>query len=54
MKPFTLALRFALVAVSAFAAPASHVGAPAPLIGMRIRSAVIVGSVVFGSELFRR
>jgi hypothetical protein len=54
MKPITLALGVALVAVSAFAAPASHVGAPAPLIGMGIQGAVIVGSVVFGSKLFRR
>jgi hypothetical protein len=54
MKPFTLALGFALVAVSAFAAPASHVGAPAPLIGMGIQGAVMVGSVVFGSKLLRR
>jgi hypothetical protein len=54
MKPFTLALWFALVSGSAFAGPAKHVGAPAPLIGMGIQGAVLVGSVLLGSKLFRR
>jgi hypothetical protein len=54
MKPFTLAPWFAFVAGPAFAGPASHVGAPAPLIGMGMQGAVLVGSVLLGSKLFRR
>ena len=54
MKTINLALWFTVIAGSAFALPPSHVGAPAPLIGMGLQGAIAVGGMLLGSKLFKR
>ena len=54
MKTINLALWFTVIAESAFALPPSHVGAPAPLIGMGLQGAIAVGGMLLGSKLFKR
>jgi hypothetical protein len=51
---FVLSAGPSLAMCPALACGPQHFGAPAPLIGLGIESAVAVGAVLLGSKLFKR